>query len=149
MPSRDPELLDPQLRQRWNCCCRDWKVFGIPGLEVRVSCTYRSLEEQAKEYAKGRTSPGPVVTKARPGRSPHNFDPSLALDFFFVDATGEARWDAPPYLKMGVLARKYGLEWGGRFRIRDYPHIEVPGFDWRKAAAGTLTIDWPPMPEDI
>lgn len=45
------------------------------GLDILVTCTYRSPEEQAKLYAIGRTEQvdADVVTYAKPGQSEHNF----------------------------------------------------------------------------
>ena len=42
------------------------------GVTMVVICTYRSEEEQARLYAQGRTTPGRIVTNAKPGKSKHN-----------------------------------------------------------------------------
>jgi hypothetical protein len=34
---------------------------------------YRSFEEQTRIYNQGRLTPGPIVTKAKPGTSSHNY----------------------------------------------------------------------------
>jgi peptidoglycan L-alanyl-D-glutamate endopeptidase CwlK len=44
-----------------------------------IYCGRRTMEEQAALYAKGRTSKGKIVTKARPGESYHNY--GLAFDW--------------------------------------------------------------------
>jgi peptidoglycan LD-endopeptidase CwlK len=45
----------------------------MEGIDLLVTCTYRSDEEQAALYAISRTKPGRRVTNAPPGRSMHNF----------------------------------------------------------------------------
>lgn len=42
------------------------------GLDVLVTCTWRSPQEQDDLYAQGRTKPGRIVTNARAGQSAHN-----------------------------------------------------------------------------
>jgi len=44
-----------------------------------IYCGRRTMEEQAALFAKGRTSKGKIVTKARPGESYHNY--GLAFDW--------------------------------------------------------------------
>ncbi len=48
------------------------------GYDFIVTQGLRTWEEQNALYAKGRTAPGPVVTKAPGGHSQHNF--GLAVD---------------------------------------------------------------------
>lgn len=119
-------------------------------------CGFRSLDEQAALYAKGRTKPGAKVTWARPGESPHNFNPpradgsdgALACDLV-IDVTRvkvrtrpwlgkdypDAWDDASPaavavWRALGVAARAAGLSWGGDWKEKvDKPHVELP--NWR------------------
>jgi peptidoglycan L-alanyl-D-glutamate endopeptidase CwlK len=44
------------------------------GLDILVTCTYRSADEQNALYAQGRTLPGKIVTNAKGGQSEHNFE---------------------------------------------------------------------------
>ncbi len=94
------------------------------GLRMRITCGYRSLAQQVAEYAKGRTAPGPRVTRARPGRSPHNY--GLAADFCFQGLRPyDGDWKA-----FGRLAKQAGLAWGGGWLLfKDRPHVELPR--WR------------------
>ena len=99
------------------------------GLDPLVTCTYRSLAEQADLYAQGRTRPGKRVTNAKPGESAHNF--RFALDFVPI-VQGKPDWSSksPQWLQLGRLAEACGLEWGGRWRgLVDLPHIQLP--NWR------------------
>ena len=103
------------------------------GIDLLVTCTYRSDEEQAKLYAIGRTKPGRRVTNAAPGRSMHNFrfngkPASLAVDVVPL-ANGKPVWNAADVVwkRVGELGEAAGLEWAGRWkRFREYPHFQHP-----------------------
>ena len=126
MASRKLEDLAPQFRDRflaWLGACK------AQGLDLLVTCTYRSKEEQDALYAQGRTKPGKKITNAQAGESPHNF--SLALDFVPI-VDGKPMWndEHPAWRTAGNLCPAYGLEWGGSWsRFRDMPHVQVP--NWR------------------
>lgn len=106
------------------------------GVSLLVTCTRRSLEEQAELYAQGRTAPGRIVTKAKPGESAHNF--GLAMDCVPMRAgkpvwgtklaADRALWDA-----YGTAVRAAGLEWGGDWRgLIDLPHCQLANWkDYR------------------
>lgn len=105
---------------------------------IRVILTwgYRSIAEQNRLYAIGRTTPGKKVTNACGGYSWHNF--GLAADYAFV-VKGKVTWDGP-WDVFGKIARECGLEWGGDFKtILDRPHVQWPKgrtlAQMRKAAA--------------
>lgn len=90
---------------------------------------FRSLEEQAALYAKGRTAKGPRVTNAKPGQSAHNY--GLAMDY--VPFVGRRTYNVKPlwWVKFGMAARAAGLEWGGSWkRFIDRPHVQMP--NWRQ-----------------
>lgn len=90
---------------------------------------YRSEERSDALYAQGRTAPGPIVTNAKGGQSPHNF--GAAADVYPY-RNGKPVEDplAPEWAELGRLANKHGLTWGGDFRsLKDKPHVELP--DWR------------------
>ena len=94
------------------------------GIHVRRTCAYRSIEEQNRLYAQGRTRPGRIVTNARAWQSWHNF--GLAADYAFV-VDGELTWNGP-WAVFGRVARNNGLEWGGTWKkLPDRPHVQ-----WRK-----------------
>lgn len=108
---------------------------AVPGATLRPISGHRSHAEQAELYAQGRTKPGPIVTKARPGESNHNRYPSPAVDVVVV-CRGVVSWSAradcdgdgvSDYLEMGRLAEKLGLVWGGSWKgFPDPPHLELP-----------------------
>lgn len=105
--------------------CRDLGAdyFAISG--------FRSYEEQAALYFQGRTSPGPRVTNARPGQSLHNF--GLACDLVrdgVLDRRGlQPDYRPESYEILGVCAAQVGLEWGGGWKLKDFPHVQFRGCD--------------------
>ena len=107
----------------------------MAGLSLRVTHTLRTMDEQAHLYAQGRTLPGPIVTKAKPGMSAHNY--GMAFDVCFggtmpYPPVTDIRWE-----QMGKIGEALGLNWGGpngkgdRFTF-DRPHFERRG--WKDAA---------------
>lgn len=101
-------------------------------LDVRITSTYRSNDEQAALYAKGRTVPGDIVTNAKPGQSWHNW--RCAFDFV-VRRNGQPAWNTKDaetnrlWQLAGALGEQAGLEWGGRWaNMRgDLPHLQYRG----------------------
>lgn len=101
-------------------------------ISIRIVQGLRTIEEQNALYAQGRTKPGPVVTKAKGGKSYHNY--GLALDFCILINGKEISWDTKADRdKDGVsewqeVVKPFeakGWFWGGRFSsIKDYPHLE-------------------------
>jgi peptidoglycan L-alanyl-D-glutamate endopeptidase CwlK len=93
------------------------------GLEVKCICGLRTWAEQDALYAKGRTAPGPVVTRARAGHSMHNF--SLALDLGVFSRDGKTYHGSHGlYRELGPLGESLGFEWGGRWKFNDEPHYQ-------------------------
>jgi peptidoglycan L-alanyl-D-glutamate endopeptidase CwlK len=130
MASRNPQDLHPELRplfSEWAARCE------AAGLDVLVTCTYRSNAEQDALYEQGRTKPGAIVTKARGGQSEHNFmlngrPASKAWDFVPLE-NGKAMWsDKHPVWKIaGQIAMDLGLNWYGRpgAPFKEFPHVAL------------------------
>jgi peptidoglycan L-alanyl-D-glutamate endopeptidase CwlK len=98
------------------------KYFQEKGVEVKAISGTRSWAEQDAIYAKGRTAPGPIVTRARGGQSNHNFGLSLDLGLF---ANGKYLEDSPFYRHIGKIVAKFpALEWGGAWKFVDEPHVQ-------------------------
>lgn len=98
------------------------------GQPVLIYCTLRDEAYQAELYAQGRTKPGKIVTRAKPGYSYHNF--ALAFDFVPLASDGKTPlWnDIKTYAKCGALAESVGLEWGGSWKgFVDRPHCQYTG----------------------
>lgn len=98
---------------------------------------FRSFAVQSKLYFQGRTMPGPKVTWALAGQSPHNF--GLAIDFCRdadVDRAGlQPDWKPESYDLLGEVVKKHGLVWGGDWnhperptQKSDRPHVQWPGY---------------------
>ena len=91
--------------------------------QLRVTSGLRTIKEQNKLYAQGRTRPGKIVTNAKGGKSYHNF--GLAVDIVEIK-NGKALWTNPDWNKIADLGKSLGLEWGGDWvSIKDKPHFQV------------------------
>jgi peptidoglycan L-alanyl-D-glutamate endopeptidase CwlK len=98
------------------------RLLAAEGLSFKVTSGTRTMAEQAKLYAQGRTTPGPIVTKAKPGSSWHNFGVAYDLTLF---ANGKPVWESPAYDRAGAVGKSLGLKWGGDFKsFKDRPHFE-------------------------
>ena len=93
------------------------------GKQLRITSGLRTIKEQNKLYAKGRTRPGNIVTNAKGGKSYHNF--GLAVDIVEIK-NGKALWTNPDWSKIADLGKSLGLEWGGDWvSIKDKPHFQL------------------------
>ena len=100
------------------------------GIDLLVTCTLRTEAEQAALYAQGRTTPGAIVTNAKPGTSAHNY--GLALDVVPI-VNGKPDWSGtgPVWDQVANLGQARGLEWAGApgFPFHEQAHFQVP--NWR------------------
>lgn len=125
------EDLEPITQELCRAFLRD---TADAGHSLRVTHTLRTFDEQAKLYAQGRTLPGPIVTKAKAGQSPHNY--GMAFDVCFVGRVPYPPETDPRWLQIGQIGESLGLSWGGpngkgdRFTF-DRPHFERK--DWKAA----------------
>lgn len=100
------------------------------GIELLIYCTLRSVIEQADLYASGRSTPGKILTNAKPGESMHNPDANGKSWAFDAVPTmqGVPQWrDAKTMAVIGVLAEARGLEWAGRWtgKLRESVHFQI------------------------
>jgi peptidoglycan L-alanyl-D-glutamate endopeptidase CwlK len=93
------------------------------GIDVIITSTYRSIEEQNQLYQQGRSKPGNRVTNAKGGDSYHNW--RVAFDFAPLK-NGKIDWnDTDLFKRCGKIAEECGLEWGGSWKsFKDYPHCQ-------------------------
>lgn len=121
--SRKLEDLHPKVKAMCEAFIAQCDQAGI---DVLITSTYRDLESQAALYAQGRTAPGKIVTKAKPGQSWHNW--RVAFDFVPVVA-GKAQWnDTATFNKCGEIAESVGLEWAGRWKtFKELAHCQYTG----------------------
>ena len=98
------------------------------GIDVLVTCTYRTQEEQDELWERGRTKPGNKVTWTRNSKHTER----VALDFAIVK-DGKAVWDIKAdinendiadYTEVGKMAEEEGFQWGGRWKPPDSCHIQ-------------------------
>jgi len=96
---------------------------------VEVISGLRSWATQAYLYASGRTRKGPIVTKARPGSSWHNYGLAIDLGLFqsgvYLDEKKPEVADSI-YAILGKIAAKHGVEWAGTWKsFQETPHFQV------------------------
>jgi peptidoglycan LD-endopeptidase CwlK len=134
--TREVELIVPEAA----FASRNWKqldalftqrilvVFKLMqerhGYEMALIEGYRSPERQAKLAALGHH-----VTQAGPYMSYHQF--GLAADCAFVRhgnivISEQDPWAKRGYELFGEIAEQVGLTWGGRWKMLDLGHVELP-----------------------
>jgi peptidoglycan L-alanyl-D-glutamate endopeptidase CwlK len=106
-----------KMANEWLAKCEE------QGLDVIVTSTYRTNEEQDALYAQGRTTPGSIVTKAKGGQSMHNY--KVALDFAPLK-NGKVDWnDLALFKRVADIGKTCGFTWGGDWvNFPDMPHLE-------------------------
>jgi len=115
-----------QVFKNWIAECQ--VMAAAYGYEYKAISGNRTWEEQGKIYAQGRTSPGKIVTNAKPGYSNHNYGIAVDMGVFkdgkYLDGLKPAEAEAF-HSKAAIIAEKYNIEWGGSWRtFKDYPHFE-------------------------
>src|SRR5258705_592795 len=119
MPSRKPEDLHPLVVEKARQLI---ELAQADGIEILVTSTLRSFEEQAELFAIDRVKLGKIVTNDKAGESWHNF--GLAFDVVPL-VNGKAIWDSPFWKRIGDLGKQIELTWGGDFKsFKDKPHFE-------------------------
>ena len=144
-PSSEKRLqrLHPALVSKVRAIVAD---LAAQGIAIEVVQGLRTFAEQDDLYAKGRTTPGAIVTQARGGESNHNL--GLAVDLCpFADDKPD--WNAPMtvWAAIGASAVAHGLEWGGHWKkFIDKPHVELPSMTVSECArcyqTGGLDAVW-------
>lgn len=107
------------------------EVYAQHRVQLVIVQDYRTYAQQDALYAKGRTAPGSIVTKARGGQSNHNF--ALAVDVFPLWEDGKLHMDSKSdakniqiLIKVAPVGKNIGLEWGGDWKsIIDNPHFQL------------------------
>ena len=130
-------LVHPELRNELLDIYEEVCVALSGKAMCRFTETFRTFAEQNTLYAKGRTTPGPIVTKAKGGQSYHNY--GLAVDIaLIVDKDGNgsfesASWDVKAdfdgdsksdWMEVVEVFKQYGWEWGGNWKFYDAPHFQ-------------------------
>lgn len=129
MASRKIEDMHPKLQPLVRQFLERAEAAGV---NVLITCTYRSNEEQDQLYAQGRSKPGPKVTNAKAGQSKHNHTlngkpASLAFDVVPM-VGGKCVWDAkhPHWQVLGLIGHQLGFDWYGSpgAPFKEYPHFQ-------------------------
>lgn len=143
---RDLEALHPKVAQLAAIFVKNANGYlAEKGLEVRVTSTLRTWQEQQDIYNQGRTKSGLVVTNAKPGDSIHNWGCAFDTGIFKAgeyldgavkkDEKGKVVADKvkqklafDTHTDISKIAKKIGLFWGGDFiSIKDNPHYQYTG----------------------
>lgn len=119
--SRDWELLDGEFVQRLLLIFKLMKERH--GYEMVLVEGYRSPERQAQLFSQGGH-----LTQAPANMSYHQY--GLAADAAFmrqgrVVISERDPWVMEAYARYGEIAEELGLVWGGRWKMRDYGHVEL------------------------
>jgi hypothetical protein len=95
--------------------------------EAHVAWAVRGKADQEDAKRRG-------TSRASFGESPHNYVPSLAIDFFRITPNGVAEWNKAWFTEhIAPFARRHGFEWGGDFlRFQDAPHVQIK--NWKAQA---------------
>lgn len=138
--SRLLSALEPSTREMVEKGLEECKAQG---LDVLVICTWRSWDEQAAEYAKGRTVPGKIVTNAKPGQSWHQWGRAIDIvprrngktlvwgtrgNGLDQDPSDDATDDLELWQRIAACFKMHGLKWAGDWpRFVEYPHFQNTG----------------------
>lgn len=129
--SRSLEDLDPVVKP--------WMLSFIARAELRLqekypetrwkivpTCTLRDGQYQQSLYDQGRTTPGSIVTNAKPGSSCHEF--GCAMDFA-IQKDGKIIYEPRELYELcGEVAIDEGLTWGGDWNanhVHDRPDWDL------------------------
>ena len=124
---RGIEHLHPELQV---CVKKFLDECKKQGLNVLITETLRTQQEQEALYAQGRTTSGKIVTNCRGYQSPHCW--GVAFDFC-RNVKGKEYDNSDGFFeRVGKIAKtvfdntEYDLFWGGDFKsFVDRPHVEM------------------------
>lgn len=127
MPSRSTKDLNNVLVSAWEKAEIEYENIKGNNLNVILTCTYRSNEEQDQLYAIGRTVKGKKVTNAKGGQSEHNVYPSRAFDIGFIGLDKKLDWSDNNFKVFADIIKKIEprIEWGGDWKFKDSPHFQL------------------------
>jgi peptidoglycan L-alanyl-D-glutamate endopeptidase CwlK len=138
------QLLHPKLRDEAISLFADAECALKGRAKPRVTFSLRTMKEQLAIYNQGRSTPGPIVTNAKPGASYHNW--GLAIDFCLILDGTEVSWNTlkdydgdkvSDWMEVVNIFKAKGWEWGGDWRsLKDYPHLQKNfGHHWSELLA--------------
>lgn len=152
------QKLHPAIRQEVIDTITEVEQGFPPTIKIRVVQGLRTAKEQDALYAQGRTKPGKIVTNAKAWQSNHNYGFSFDIALMYdkdgngtfeilswnvgedFDNDGEADW-----MTVVDAFEKKGWGWGGRWKFKDYPHLEKPmGYTVKQLHQKVLNKDFIP-----
>lgn len=127
MASRSLSDLNKILVSAWEKAEIEFEKAKNNKVNVILTCTYRSKEEQDQLYAIGRTIKGKKVTNAKGGQSEHNNYPSTAFDIGFLKLDKTLDWSEENFHDFAFIIKKIEprIEWGGDWKFTDMPHFQL------------------------
>lgn len=135
-------LLEPTVAGK----VEEWiETCAAQEVKLLIYCSYRSPQEQAELYERGRSQPGKIATNARPWYSAHQY--RRAVDACPIVAgkclwtpfesraheqsfrrTGDLSFLVREWRIFAECAELAGLEWAGRWvRFVEYVHVQDLG----------------------
>lgn len=139
------QTLHPKFRPSAIQAWTEAQAAMPSNVQIIVIQGLRSFAESNSLYAQGRTTPGPIVTKAAAGQSYHNY--GLAFDFSMLTNEKEDNIVGPNWLKVVSIMESHGMTWGGHFPdgFHDDPHFENRySYNWRDLLAKHNANDFIP-----
>lgn len=118
------QAVHPKLAERVRSMS---ELLQGENIVIQITQGYRSWAEQDALYQQGRTTPGKIVTNAKPGHSWHNF--GLAVDVAPFDG-GIPDWNVnhPAWKRIVAVGESVGLVSGSTWRtFPDWPHFQYTG----------------------
>lgn len=123
--ARDITQLHPRLQEK---IAELKELCKKENLNIGIGECFRSVAEQDKLYAQGRTTSGSIVTNAKGSTYSSQHQWGIAFDFF-KNVKGHEYDDTAFFNRVGALAKSIGLAWGGDWKNPvDKPHLYLP--DW-------------------
>lgn len=134
------QLLHPKVRDTFKKFIEEAED-GL-NITLRIVQGLRTFAEQKAIYDQGRSTPGKIVSNAKPGSSYHNY--GLAVDLGVIE-NGKINWNFD-YKRINAYAKKYGIIWGADWdndgltkadgdkdeTLVDAPHFQLTlGYTWR------------------
>ena len=120
---RDINKLHPELQEIIPKLISECKSKD---LIIGISECFRTVEEQDDLYAKGRTTGGSKVTKAKGSTYSSMHQWGVAFDFYRDDGSGAYNEKGDFFKKVGAVGKGYDLIWGGDWTsIVDKPHFQL------------------------
>ncbi|WDU77502.1 MULTISPECIES: M15 family metallopeptidase [Lysinibacillus] len=98
------------------------ECFKAGIVDIFITETYRSQTRQNYLYEQGRTRPGQVITWTR------NSNHTSRRAWDIAIAPPRNLYDISTLSKVGAIAKKLGITWGGYWPVGQYdaPHFEIP-----------------------